>query len=550
MNQQATTREGFPEGRAAVGLSLLLLVVLFVNVPPLLCMGLDSDATQWDLCTRTVLHGGVLYRDAFENNLPGMLWLHAAVRSLLGWSTAALRAADLLLVATAVWLLGRQLPSSAGLAARAALAVVLFLFYFSTSEWCHCQRDTWMLPAALLALTLRQRQARRLTGPATAGRAVTLWGFVEGVLWGSAFWVKPFVAVPGLLCWLLSARRAPWRRLILDGLGCLLGGLTAAAAGVAWLWASGAWPSFVDVVFIWNREYVAARVTSGGWLPFFGFVFRLFPWVLVHLAAVPLALGQVWQYLRHAARTTAAPALLAAFYLGWLLQALCLQHPFDYVHVPSILLGLTVLARSCVAAGPVPGGRLGWAFLAVCVLFGYGPLLRDRLALWPRCVREVTSAEGVSAELHDRLRLLPKVSWTDLRRVRDYLHEQGVGDGEVTCFSMPTTPLYLGLGLRPSTRYFFLQNAVTLFRQRRERIKGELADSRQRFVVCDLLWYAMDVTDEDVRAADEGKGLNLPARWHTPCPWAERIVFRSGRYVVLELPAGEMSGWLEAVFGL
>src|SRR5262249_35227644 len=152
---------------------------------PLLCMGLDSDATQWDLCTRTVLHGGVLYRDAFENNLPGMLWLHAAVRSLLGWSTAALRAADLLLVAAAVWLLVRQVPAAAGSAARVGLAAVLALFYFSTSEWCHCQRDTWMLPAALLALTLRQRQARRLTE-----RAVTGWAFVEGVLWGSAFWVK------------------------------------------------------------------------------------------------------------------------------------------------------------------------------------------------------------------------------------------------------------------------------------------------------------------------------------------------------------------------
>jgi hypothetical protein len=550
MNEQATTRAGFPEGRAAAGLSVLLLIVLFVNVPPLLCMGLDSDATQWDLCTRTVLHGGGLYRDAFENNLPGMLCLHAAVRSLLGWSTAALRAADLLLVAAAVWLLGRQSPSSAGKVARVALVVVLVLFYFSTSEWCHCQRDTWMLPAALLALTLRQRQARRLAEPAVAGRAVTAWGFVEGVLWGSAFWVKPFVAVPALLCWLLSARHAPWRRLILDGLGCLPGGLAAGAAGIAWLWVSGAWPSFVDVVIVWNREYVAARVTSGGWLPLFGFVFRLFPWVLVHLAAVPLALGQVRQYLRPATKTTAAPALLAAFYLGWLLQAVCLQHPFDYVHVPPVLLGLTVLACSFVAAGPVLVGRLGWAFLALCVLFGYGPLLHTRLALWPRWVREVTSSEGVTADLRDRLRLLSKVSWTDLRRVRDYLGEQGVRDGEVTCFSMPTTPLYLDLDVRPSTRYFFLQNCVTLFRQRRERIKGELAGSRQRFVVCDLLWYGMNVTEEDVRAADEGKALNLPTCWHTPCPWSERIVFRSGRYVVLDLPAGDMPRWLEAVFGL
>jgi hypothetical protein len=549
MSQQATTHQRFPAARATALLSLVLLAAVLVNVPPFLCLGLDSDATQWDLCARTVLHTGVLYRDAFENNLPGMLWLHAAVRSLFGWSTAALRAADLLLVAAAVWLLVRQLPS-ADTAARVGLAAVLALFYFSTSEWCHCQRDTWMLPAALLALTLRQRQAHRITDPTVAGPAVLAWGFVEGVLWGAAFWVKPFVAVPALLCWLLSARHAPRRRLLPDGLGCLLGGLTAAAAGGAWLWASGAWPSFVDIVFVWNREYVAARVTSGGWLPFFGFVFRLSPWVLVHLAAVPLALGQVRQALRSATETTVAPALLAAFYLGWLSQAVCLQHPFDYVHVPPVLLGLTVLARSCAAARPVLNGRLVWAFLAVCVLLGHGPLLRDRLPLWPRCVSEIAGSDGVSAELRDRLRLFPKVSWTDLRRVRDYLSARGVRDGEVTCFSMPTTPLYLDLDVRPSTRYFFLQNCVTLFRQRRELIKGEVAGSRQRFVVCDLLWYAMNVTEEDLRAADEGKALALPAPWHTPCPWSERIVFRSGRYVVLELPAEEMPGWLESVFGL
>jgi hypothetical protein len=544
MTEHATTHNRFGAEARAV-LALLLLAVLVVNVPAFLCLGLDSDATQWDLCTRTVLRGGVLYRDAFENNLPGMLWLHAAVRSLLGWSVTALRAADLLLVAAAVWLLVRQVPPAAGSGARVGLAAVLALFYFSTSEWCHCQRDTWLLPAALLALTLRQRQAQRLTE-----RGVLGWAFVEGLLWGAAFWIKPFVAVPALLCWLLSARHAPWRRLVLDGLGCLFGGLTAGAAGVAWLWASGAWPSFVDVVFVWNREYVGARVTAGGWLPFLGFAVRLFPWVLVHLAAVPLALGQVWQAVRQPAKTTVAPALLAAFYLGWLLQAFCLQHPFDYVHVPPVLLGLTVLACSCAAAHPVLSGRLVGAFLAVCVLFGYGPLLGNRLALWPRCVAEVASSAGVSAELRDRLRLLPKASWTDLRRVRDFLSGQGVRDGEVTCFSMPTTPLYLDLDVRPSTRYFFLQNDLTLFRERRGLIKGELAGSRQRFVVCDLLWYAMNVTEEDLRAADAGKGLSLPPQWHTPCPWSERIVFRSGRYAVLALPAEEMPGWLESVFGL
>src|SRR5262249_34043403 len=64
---------------------LLLVLILYINLPAFLCMGLDPDVSQWDLCARTVLEGGVLYQDAVENNLPGMLWLHVLIRSLLGW---------------------------------------------------------------------------------------------------------------------------------------------------------------------------------------------------------------------------------------------------------------------------------------------------------------------------------------------------------------------------------------------------------------------------------------------------------------------------------
>src|SRR5258708_1378095 len=79
-------------------LASLFLTALLVNVPAFLCMGLDADANQWDLCARAVMQGDVLYRDALENNLPGMLWLHVAVRALLGWSSGVLRLVDLAIV--------------------------------------------------------------------------------------------------------------------------------------------------------------------------------------------------------------------------------------------------------------------------------------------------------------------------------------------------------------------------------------------------------------------------------------------------------------------
>src|SRR5689334_15108396 len=116
----------FPAARAAPLvpiLWLLLIIVLIVNVPAFLCMGLDPDVSQWDQCARTVMQGGVLYQDAVENNLPGMLWLHILIRSILGWRTEVLRAVDLLVVLVLIWQLVRWLPSSAGSVQRLGLAV-------------------------------------------------------------------------------------------------------------------------------------------------------------------------------------------------------------------------------------------------------------------------------------------------------------------------------------------------------------------------------------------------------------------------------------------
>jgi hypothetical protein len=276
----------------------LLGVVLLVNVPLFLCQGLTSDVCQWDLCTRTVLHGGVLYRDALENNFPGMFWLQALVRSALGWRPEALRAADLLMIGAAVWMLVRQLPSRQ-LASRLALAAVLLLFYFSTAEWCHCQRDPWLLLPALLALRLRQRQVLLLADASNSSRSLLPGAFLEGALWGTAFWLKPFVALPAVVCWLLSVPGVRRWRVLIDGAAWVAGGLASGAAGIAWLWASGTWPAFVEVVLGWNREYVVNRmVTTDLATLVLGFLVRLFPWVLVHLAAVPLALVHVGRRFR------------------------------------------------------------------------------------------------------------------------------------------------------------------------------------------------------------------------------------------------------------
>src|SRR5262245_1639229 len=148
-----------------------LVALLVVNLPAFVCMGLDSDILMYDLCARRVLAGDVHYRDLLETNFPGIVWAHMVVRTLFGWRPEVLRAADLAIVLTSVWLLTRWLPKPAPAWGRPATAFALLAFYLSTSEWCHVQRDVWMMLPALVALGLRSRQMERLTGPAVAAEA-------------------------------------------------------------------------------------------------------------------------------------------------------------------------------------------------------------------------------------------------------------------------------------------------------------------------------------------------------------------------------------------
>src|ERR1043166_6581012 len=63
--------------RGAELLAALALIGLLVTAVPLfLCMPLCNDATLYDLAARNILHGGTLYHEVFDTNLPGMVWLH------------------------------------------------------------------------------------------------------------------------------------------------------------------------------------------------------------------------------------------------------------------------------------------------------------------------------------------------------------------------------------------------------------------------------------------------------------------------------------------
>src|SRR5262249_12840096 len=123
-----------------------LAVVVLVLVPLFMRMPVWVDVDFYDVCARHVLRGGSLERDFLFLPPPGMVWALIAVRSVLGWSSESVRLADLAVLSANVWLLVRMLAATGRSRATQVWAVVImFAFYLTTSEFVHCQPDSWML---------------------------------------------------------------------------------------------------------------------------------------------------------------------------------------------------------------------------------------------------------------------------------------------------------------------------------------------------------------------------------------------------------------------
>jgi hypothetical protein len=577
------THEGEPDfswrrpWRSAVAGWTVAGVVLLAGVPLFLCMPPWNDVTLHDMAARSILRGGVHYRDVFDTNLPGIDWAMAGVRAAFGWSYEVLRAVDLVVFAGIVAVLCRWLRRCGGTGyAVAWFVVAAALWYPFTSEFNHVQRDPWMLLPAVAAAWLRLKQVGRAgTGRPLFGPAV-----LEGLVWGAAVWVKPHVVIPALAVWAVSAvlmlRYELRRRVGADFAGLLLGGLLAGAPGVAWLVATGAWPEFLDIFLNWNPDYLSDVESVGSRFDRSFACFR--PWSVLHLAALPLAALALWEarvwsrrsgepaqvnapgwlYLPATSDSVAAArALLAAMYLAWFAQTVLVQKAFDYVQVPLLLLGMAVVAfhRWCFA---VP--YLLW-FVAVGVLVNaaeanpavasavravdpasrYGKFEKHSLAdweivkLWPRCWQE-----GGSPELRDKLGQYTDIhcgtKWGELNDVAQFLRsvEPPLGPGELNCWHDGTHPLYLKLDLDPATRYMHYGTAFGI-KSKRARIAGEVAASRQRYVVSDLVrttWEKKAVYDPASWQAGDPLPRWLPVNERAKFPWNQPVVFRSGRYVV------------------
>ncbi|MCP4784763.1 MAG: hypothetical protein GY903_26235 [Fuerstiella sp.] len=486
--------------RRTIGAGCVLLLLLLG--PLFVCMPLNSDTALFDLQAERVLQGGVLYRDIVEPNLPGVVWIHLAVRPLVGWSSEAIRAVDLLIFAGIIFLAMRMLR---GHRAGALFAFSATMFYLCCNEWCHCQRDTWMLLPAVSALLLRLRsgtvEPRRLQ-----------FAVLEGSLWGCAFWIKPHVAVPALIVIAVDTMLRQNRSGVIKDIAAVIaGGILAALPGIWWLIDSGAWPHFWEMMLEWNPEYLEAgreRQSPERW---WMMIYRFHPWWIVHIVAVPLA----WQAIRVAitVRDNIAcdrtVSLVAAIYAGWLLQALILQHAMDYIHAPPIVLGLLLISSWPWQLDMAPRRVATGVFLCLALLAA--PILNlQRLAMWPGCW-----SEGSSMPIRATLAHGTFPAWQQLSKVVDYLREQRVKDGELTCLNVHSVHVFRELRVQPATRYWCTLILQDLFKHRAAGIDAAVRRNTSRFIVTESLESGLTNDDSP-----------------NDFPWNRPVVFEAGTYKI------------------
>lgn len=522
---------------------IMLLALLILAGPQFVCMPLTNDVAYYDLQAKLLLDGGVLYRDMVEPNLPGAVWIHAGVRSLMGWSSEAIRCFDLTVFGAIVALLGIGMGDGRQIRNLGWFAVAALLFYVSISEWSHVQRDTWLLLPVSAALWLRARQIRRCRTGASGWKSCLGWAAIEGACWGCAVWIKPHVLIPATGVWLLSAF-ALWnaRKVSFDFGGLLIGGLAVGLAGVGWMLATGTWSYFMDMMLVWNSEYLADRQQYWAIEHVAHMAYRLFPWILLHLIAAPLAMQSIanWTVTRTGWRQRPqdplpdVPPLLSMCYLAWLVQSVGLQYPHDYVQVPLILLALAQTVESLYQGRRVgPVRRLAvCGFLALAVA-GSPVKSPTRIAGWMNFIRE-----GSTPKNRDMLAQMPYPGWRDLDAVAAYLRSRDVRDSELTCFNNDLIHLYNELDADPSTRYVYLSTCLSMFPSHAEQIMRTTASSRQRFVVSNLM--SAGLSRPQALVVGESGPLSLPPAFPTELshtfPWSLPMVFRSGTLIVHEVP--------------
>lgn len=254
------------DGACVVGIAFLLLQIL--------TFGYGRDQGIYAMVGKSLLHGGMPYRDAWDFKPPGIFVVFAFARALFGGAQIGVRLVEVAgLVAMAVVMV--RLARRWWGAPRAGLiaATLAILVHAQLDFWHTAQPESFggMLTMAALLLAARA-DAAPSEDRAAQRRAMLVWAG-SGALFGLAGMLKPplaggavVVALVPALSGLRAARAAgapparAFAELARPFVAHAVGGAMPVALCAVWFAARGALRDLVDVLFVFTPHY-----TKLGW---------------------------------------------------------------------------------------------------------------------------------------------------------------------------------------------------------------------------------------------------------------------------------------------
>ncbi len=247
--------------RASRPFKALCLVLILFLFSQILLYGHGRDQGIYSVVARTVLEGGMPYRDAWDFKPPGIFIVFAIARAFFGsgdWPIRVLEVVGLGLTGLGLVELTRRYWNNERIGLIAA--VVMTLIHAQLEFWHTAQPESFGGMLTIAALLFAPRPNKETTSRD--------W-FVSGVLFGLAGLLKPPLAGGALIplvvyAWMQARTQDPapaWkttlRSLVRPTLFVAAGGATPIVLCLLWFVARGALGDLHRVLFVFTPHYTA-----------------------------------------------------------------------------------------------------------------------------------------------------------------------------------------------------------------------------------------------------------------------------------------------------
>ncbi|WP_264488259.1 ArnT family glycosyltransferase [Luteolibacter arcticus] len=460
------------------------------------------DQGIYAVVARSIVDGGMPYRDAWDFKPPGIFVLYAIARVLFGANEWGIRLLECIFIAAMGICLVRW--------ARAVFAPKLSgYFAIALAVLIHAQLDFWHTaqPESFGgALTIFGLCTAPLF-PTADGRSPTrplLRWFLAGVFFGMAGLLKPQLAFGGGLLVLLPCaarllRNVPFLQAFAmpkDGPGewralfaACLGTVAPVALCVLWFAAKGALKDAYEVLFVFTPHYT--KLSWEGQNPLVLAYHGVVDWFTGYSALVPLGVSLLLLFAHRLSSRERGAALAISLLISLHLAGVVAQAKFFSYHYGATwpLTGLLVgLGFALLWDQAVKASRLWIAAFVVgipLICCARSAIRGVPLSFYQRTMfrTQALLSGGLPTEVRDVLATVDDVNASANRQVAQFLRDAG---GTRPVFIWGFEPVIYEWANRPaSTRYIYNvpQRAAWLQQTMRERLMADLTANPPEFIV-------------------------------------------------------------------